>query len=74
VPRDPGHRRRFGPSVCPGLLVRCVLSPVLLLLRLGEISALLIDSTKCFILFKQRSLARAYFGTGIAAQTLGGVI
>lgn len=44
------------------------------LLHVQEISALLIDSTKCFILLKEKSLVRAYSGTRIAAQTLGGVI
>jgi len=44
------------------------------LLRVEEISALLIDSAKCFILFKEKGLVRAYSGTEIATQTLGGVI
>jgi len=44
------------------------------LLRLQEISALLIDSTKDFILFKEKRLVEGYSGTRIAAQTLGGVI
>ncbi|HEV2314012.1 MAG TPA: hypothetical protein VGR94_01795 [Candidatus Acidoferrales bacterium] len=44
------------------------------LLRLVEISALLIDSTKCFILLKEKSLVKAYSGTAIAVQILGGVI
>ena len=44
------------------------------LLLLVEISALLIDSTKCLILLKEKSLVKAYSGTAIAVQTLGGVI
>lgn len=53
---------------CPGRVSHSAL------LRLQEISALLIHSTRCFILLKEKSLVKGYSGTGIAAQTLGGVI
>ncbi len=63
----------LGPLSVPGVhALREVYRSALL--RVQEISALLIDSTKCFILLKEKSLVRAYSGTRIAAQTLGGVI
>ena len=52
----------LGPLFVPGAHpLRAV--PRSALLRLVEISALLIDSTKCFILLKEKSLVKAYSGT-----------
>ena len=67
------HRPPWALLFVPGARALRVVSRSLLL-RPGEISALYIDSARCFILFKEKGLVMAYLGTGIAAQTLGGVI